>query len=416
MRTRHLLGIVLVIWIPLGYHLLADDELIAEIPLLELKYAKSTPTTDNYDINLMALSQSKPDPQSTLEKVLNYQPLADNPFQTLRLPELESLENLQHPLLCELNKTPCRKDIAAQQAALTTLLTSHSNLLQQYEALQYLTDIASAEGNDVRVDVGSVVNLEHLYALHIYQLMLQGDFSQAEYKLVTLIKQQRRFLSSAAADLRRILTINNFSQFYLPLSIELSQRSTSSLSALAGVMQPFSLNEMSGIASKQYEFVQLLELIRTPELEALKAESTSLTAKLLYKPNLTVNTLYYLHHLSALAQLGSKLDWYNFFNSPKNTNKFIKVNSLDYILSYYRNYIGGVLISTLAPIKDNFGEQMVAIDLKLYLLQPLLQSAATQAQLSFNSFALNPYNNTSVINKNGQWCYALDEDICLAAE
>ena len=231
MRTRHLLGIVLVIWIPLGYHLLADDKLIAEIPLLELKYSKSTPTTDNYDINLMALSQSKPYPQSTLEKVLNYQPPADNPFQTLRLPELESLENLQHPLMCEFDKATCRLDIATKQAELASLLAEHNTLLQQYEALQYLTDIASAEGNDVRVEVGSVVNLEHLYALHIYQLMLQGDFSQAEYKLVTLIKQQRRFLSSAAANFRRILAINNFSQFYLPLSIELSQRSTSSRGA-----------------------------------------------------------------------------------------------------------------------------------------------------------------------------------------
>ena len=81
MRTRHLLGIVLVIWIPLGYHLLADDELIEEIPLLEQQFAKGKPTVDSYDINLMALSESKPDPQGTLDKVLSYQPPADNPFQ-----------------------------------------------------------------------------------------------------------------------------------------------------------------------------------------------------------------------------------------------------------------------------------------------------------------------------------------------
>ena len=121
MRTRHLLGIVLVIWIPLGYHLLAHDELIAEIPLLEQQFAKGKPTVNSYDINLMALSESKSDPQGTLDTVLNYRPPADNPFKMLRLPEIESLENLQHPLMCEFDNLSCRLNIAAQQHELACI-------------------------------------------------------------------------------------------------------------------------------------------------------------------------------------------------------------------------------------------------------------------------------------------------------
>ncbi len=411
MRTRHLLGIVLVIWIPLGYHLLADDALITDIPLLEQKYAKSPVTADNYDINLMALSESKPAPQATLDKVLNYQPPADNPFKTLRLPEIESLENLQHPLLCEFSNVSCRLDIAAQQHELSTLLAGYNGLLKQYEALQYLTDVTSGENDQVMLGIGSVVTIEHLYALHIYQLMLQGDFSEAEYKLVTLIKQQRRFLNNAMPGLKPTLTAFNFSQFYIPLALELSQRSTGLQQGLAEVLQPFSLSELISISSKQYEFVKMLAFIRQVENSAGEVEFPSLAYRLLFKPNLSANTLYQLHHLDEIAQVNSKLGWYHFTTTRKNDDS--DVTGLSFKLSNYRNLVGATVISTLMPMYYSFDEQIFQIDLKLLLLQPLLQGDGYSEKLDFSSFALNPYDNSSVIYNNGQWCYVLKKDICL---
>lgn len=415
MRTRHLLGIVLVIWIPLGYHLLADDELIAEIPLLEQQFAKGKPTVDNYDINLMAISEIEADPISTLEQVVNYQSPADAPYQSLRLPELETLTEFNNPLLCDLSKLDCRQKIASQQTAVAQLLANHSSLLQQYEALQHLSNTESAEAYKVGVNGVAAFQLDKLYALHIYYLMLEGDNQLAEFKLIALIKQQRRFLNSDHAAIRRTLAIGNFSEHYLPLAIELSQQSDGSRAALAEVLQPFTLDEVTGIASRRYEFVQMLEWVRLPQQAAAQADIPSLSYKLLFKPNLTANTLYKLNRLADITQLNTKRDWYMFYNYPANSSMYLDANSFVFWLTNYRNFIGASYASAFLPAVDGSNQQLFETDLQLYLLQPMLLNDLDNAEIDFASFALNPYDNSSVVYNNGLWCYVLEKDICLTA-
>ena len=413
MRTRHLLGIVLVIWIPLGYHLLADDALLDEITQLEQQHAPATPTLDNYDINLMAISETEADPVGTLEQVVNYQSPTDASYESLRLPELEALTTLHSPLLCDLSELACRLDIAAKPTEVSALLARYSGLLQQYESLQHLSNIHSADTAKVSVSIMDAFQLDELYALHIYQLMLAGNMQQAESKLIALIKQQRRFLNSSHTAIRRSVVMANFSQRYLPLAIELSLRSASSRAALAGVLQPFTLDEVTGIASRRYEFTQMLVWVRLTEQAAAQADIPSLSYKLLFKPNLTVNTLYKMHSLAEITQLNTKHDWYIFYNDLTNNSKSIDTNSFAFRLANYRNFIGATYISTFLPMVDSSYQHLFETDLQLHLLQPLLLNGFDNGGPDFASFALNPYNNSSVVNIKGQWCYELEQDICL---
>ena len=101
-------------------------------------------------------------------------------------------------------------------------------------------------------------------------------------------------------------------------------------------------------------------------------------------------------------------------NSSNFLGKMSAFGTKQTVVCYTNRCFTDIFLAFMAKrIAENKGKDIYALDLQLYLLQPLLLNGFDNGGLDFASFALNPYNNSSVVNIKGQWCYELEQDICL---
>ena len=416
MKARYLLLIVLLIWLPLAYHLLLDDELQPEAAVL-VQRTIDKPTSDNYYIGVMALSEQQPQPDQILQQYLEQQPAADN-FDRLKLPQLSSLNELyQHPFFCELATDTCQQTLAGQPQRLQHFLAGFAPLLKQYEALQQLDEISPVNEHAMQVNWLDVLPLQQLYALYLYHLILQQDFTSAEVKLAQWIQQQRRFLSLPASSLTTSAIMVQFNDLYLPLAIALRASSNARLTILASSLAPLSINELTLVSTAQHELFVSWQLAQIADLQQLENSVPHLMYRLLYKPNLTLNLLYQHSQIAQLQQISSKTQWYHYASARQqllDTTDYQPSTLTTRLKQSYRNFYGAILVDILSAVPDRQLIDRSQLDLSLYLLQPLLlHDVKTQAQLQQSDFALNPYTQTTVRSHNNRWCYNLTDFICL---
>ncbi|MDP4537823.1 hypothetical protein Q3O60_16690 [Alkalimonas collagenimarina] len=392
-----------------GYKILTDEPLHPTIPSLIAPLADHQVTTANYYIQLMSLSEQGFDPASTL---LRYQQ-AEQGFQRDRLPILPGLDHIyDHPLWCSLESAECRELLQQHSTELELLLQSFSGLLASYQLLQTNTELTPIN-DQLSVNWIQLFQLQQLYALSIYQLMLQQQFIEAEQRLVDYIGQQRRLLQQPGSLLHSMQIYASLQGNMIPLVLELKKHQPGPLPKLATVLQPLSLAEVTNLPAKQGEFVSMVQLLSRVDPDIY----TQSNSHKFYKPKMTLNALFLRSGIAEAAIIQSKPELYQQLHKERDAEQdglYYPVFGFEMVRRHYRNYLGGHLVELLASSRDHSLADRIRLDSQLYLLQALLLADLTNSdELQSSDFPLNPYAGLPAQRIEHRWCYQLIWELCL---
>ncbi|MEN3157941.1 hypothetical protein ABC502_06125 [Alkalimonas sp. NCh-2] len=394
----------------LGYKILTDEPLHPSIPSLIAPLADDQTTAANYYIQLMSLSEQGFDPASTL---LRYQQ-AELGGQRDRLPILPGLAHIyDHPLWCSLETTECRELLQHHRTELEQLLSSFSELLASYQLLQTNTELTAINTNQLSINWMQLLQLQQLYALSIYQLILQQQFAEAEQRLVDYIGQQRRLLQQPGSLLHSMQIYAALQGNILPLVLELKKHQPGPLPRLAAVLQPLTLAEVTNLPAKQGEFASTVQLLSSVDPDIY----TQSNSHKWYKPKMTLNALFLRSGIAEAAMMKSKAELYQQLQLELNAEQdefYYPVDGFDMLRRHYRNYLGGQLVELLMPPKDHGLADRIRLDSQLHLLHAILLADLTGADtLQSSDFPLNPYSGLPAQRTEHRWCYQLMWALCL---
>ncbi|SEA04433.1 hypothetical protein [Alkalimonas amylolytica] len=419
MRPNCLLSIfllLLLLWLPSTYFLLVDDELRPEVPELLKITGSQRPEVDNYYIQAMRLAEPLLDEQQILQLYVSAERV-DLFTPRRRWPELDMLDALyQHPLLCELIDRECRAFLIEHEEEINQLLEDFEGMLRHYEQMQQLSNIRSIDELNVSVNWVGLLALERIYALAIFQLIQQSQLELAEQKLTVWVKQQRKLINVPSRLFVSSLFFHKVDTLFLPLAYELKQHHSGPLPELAMELTPLNHNELTALSSKKFELAETL-FVHKDAFEAQGLDGRGIWKRLMLKPNLSLNWLYQNHWDGSGTEIMDPKQWYFEVLARRSVEESTATNLLAALrskLRRYRNYVGSSVTESFIISLDMHALERIRTDSLLHLYQRYLRyDMGDIDDKSLPAFQENPYTGEPAFYHDHQWCYRLDQLICL---
>ncbi|MEE2022801.1 hypothetical protein [Alkalimonas mucilaginosa] len=391
----------------LGYKLLTDDPINPGIPPLIAELSERQVRQDNFYIQLMSLPESGGDPA----KVWRLYQQGQHDLSTERLPRLFELEDIhQHELWCSIAETACQQLLQQHSTELGLLLQSYTDLLSSYQALHSSTELTPLKSGSLSLNWRQLSSLQQLYAISIYQLILQQRHAEAELRLADYIRLTRRQLQQPTDLLQSMQIHVDWYNHVLPLVWALKKVQSEPLTQLVDALQPLSLAEVTNLPAKKAELTNQIQLLSHIDPDIL----TQSTRNTFYKPKMTLNAMYLRSGIADASQVSSKAMLYQQWLDEQPDQHYVSLGSVEMLKRYYRNYLGGHLVELFASFPDRSLYDRIRLDSKLYILQTLLliDHSAMQA-LKPENFPVNPYNGALAEYTTQGWCYRLKQEVCL---
>lgn len=429
------IGIFVSIIIVVGiYHLYVDDELNPEAKKWIEYYSKPANLEGNVFIGLISLSPSSAISTAQAKELYKAK------LGEIRKGSLDYLHQLKYPnvsglsdiygtneaYFCEFNKESCLSETAKNRAVLETIINKLTNVTEHYRALSKLTNFEPLNSIATEPDWDSLIPIQRLAFLEVYFHILDNDLELAALQLSQLISLDRKFLRAATEGVFHVVPIVNFELYYQPLLIKLKEQNFVDWEVFSDVLNPLSFEDISmnrmwlimfsqGTRALQFKYI-------AERAEGIGHSLHGFQAQIKYKENMTLNSMFEYQKLQLIPDNAKKENLISLVDiADRNANAHSEKlrneikNMFWFTIKNYRNIIGSFLKVTALPKFLNLYEEKFKLDLRLLLLNIIINEDKEAIASIINSEKYkNPYTGESPKLLASQVCYQLSEgDICI---
>ena len=414
-------------------HLFTDDQLNPQAQEWLDYYFKEPNLEQNAYIELIALGIDNEssydiaknkylDSVSQIEKgFLDYDKQLKYPL-IIGLPEI-----FDDPKYCSLDEDGCFQQLQENQKLILSDISIIKDKLQKfrkiatYDNFDFINSISTEPTFDMSV-------FYRLSGIQAYYLINDGDMNQAASIIANLIKLERKFLQTSSDAVFLVSPIVNFKVVYQPLIEELYARGFNRWDEIKSVLKPLDIKEISMNKMWLQMFADGTRALKFSYIAESSLDKNSFyqeyQARLKYKENMTLNDLFSHTQLqlinenldkSELAEeikIVSERSELAYEQIKKDMDNLIWIS-----IKNYRNVVGTLLRLTATPRILNLYEDKISMDLRILLLNALIQSQDKPIQDIVNSPEfINPYTGRELSIGENKICYQIDEPICINRE
>jgi len=358
-----------------------DDELSDETKaLLRLTPQVSDSPAFIYSLGMFAASDDNP---AVVGKSLlrEYQKQAlDESYQVNEYPQTQQLPLPTGELFCRFQEDECLSKLFHAHYDIAALNKKHAVLLQRqttfYDFSEYatLTKPLVIERIPPLQYFSTAVRLQLLNAIELHH---RGSSQQAMLDLNTLLSQLRHVLALQDTLIGKMLFLHKLSDVVDVMAV-IYQNSDILVDEIANL----SVTEKSLSQTFSREFTMHYNTVKglagQPEFFKKGVEVPKWIARLVYKPNMTIN---------AEAPFFTRLVQMSGFSHIQFVTEIAQGNEVDLPPISFRNYLGSVLANIAMPSFDSYIARILDFDAKLVLLNHLDKDLA---------MAPNPYYKKAI--------------------
>lgn len=417
------LGFVCAIIIAVGSHFLLSDETIhpvaqewMENPITAIDLNKSVIP----DLTIMTVDGVEGREEEVIKLNSIIERLDGHDNEEISWPNIEDLEWLaEKKYICSIANKRCLRFILDKRKKLGAMNKKFSYLIFDYLSLDdrtqfYIPDSILLEINSDQLEV-----LSNLTAYEIIYDFAAGRLTEAHYKLSHLVSLDRKIVTQSNAILWRHQSLRNISKVVIPIIDYVAENQPAELLKIMQLFPTLTNTEVSKSDYYKRRFRHNIERTQLFLYESLEVNEIPYSTDLMFKPNQTINTVYFQYH-SALLDIDSKKTDLLIKNkvlkelenqridSYKNTNIFIEM------IKNVRNLKAQSALNFLYFDSLENYDDVIKLDTKLSLIRyKLAQLMAKDDQMVNPQGYLNPYNGAEPINVDGDLCYQMSELVCI---
>ncbi len=411
-------------------HLTTDDPLQPEAEAWLQYFSQQPDLQQNAYIALIALGMKSPNPyDEAISLYLDSVEKVDDNFLlgTLKYPQIADLPDYgANPHLCWMEEDGCIEQLLAHRDGIEQVLLRLDPILKSFMAISNLHNFDVINTAATEPDFETLSSLFKFSSLKILLLIEQGELDRAAKMLAELAHLDRKFLKTNTELMHSILPVINYQTIYLPLVAQLLQYGFKQWHLLEPLMTPLSNDEISMNRIWKKEFADGVQGLRFDHIAGGIRQRGNyfheLKARIIYKENMTFNTLYKFTEMQLIPDGLQKSEMIPAFKLAKQRVDLaadrLRAESDNLywsMIKNYRNVVGHILAMTAAPRILDIYQERVSIDLRILLMKALIKAQDKPiAELLLMPEFMNPYTGAAPEIEGGRLCYQMDEPICVA--
>ncbi|MFY8274785.1 hypothetical protein AAEU32_11740 [Pseudoalteromonas sp. SSDWG2] len=325
---------------------------------------------------------------------------------------------------CYLGDELCTEHLLQNRVALEASLSQFEGLLQRFVAVSEFNNFTPLNSVHVFIEYDNYSALSAMVGAKALFLIDEHKFDEAATLINRLAILDRKLLRAKVSLIADMAFTSNYNLLYEPLIQKLLKTKFDNWHLLWQVLQPLSIGEISYNHSLLRQSITFLNSFES-ELNVDKQQSDLWLGEdktsYLYKRNITRNYLYKTINSQLLPYDVSKETLLEAITLAQSANGQIQNErkmargSNWRLLKYFRNIIGYQFVELTLPTPLDFGENLVSVDLEIYLLQALIQAKREGLESVITEPLLkNPYTGEGASFVDNRLCYRFDDDdVCL---
>ncbi|TRY32622.1 hypothetical protein [Aliiglaciecola sp. M165] len=430
MRSRTIVLITLAVFIAAIYYFFSDEKLNPEAQKWIEYYSKPANLDKNIFIEFIALGS---DSENAYELAVNrYEDSVKhikNGFvddeRLITYPEIPGYFDFhENSLFCTFDEEKCFEQLKLNRSKIEPTINLHAQRIKKLISLSELSNFSHINSMATQQDLNQLRFMFNIAAIDTYNAYLDKDHTTVSQNLSSLIHIDRKLMEHSGKGSFFISFIVNVQALYIPIIQHLIASDFNQWQQLRNQLPPLSMEELSNNQMHINMFADGYHSLKFESIANQIEENSHLnrmTAKLRYKENATNNRLYErLQYdliespeksvlLEELTEKGIEREKH--YDSWRSISKHMFLIPL----MNPRNIVGSILATTIAPRFLDIYDDAIEADLKLYLLNILieLEHNGIERILEKDQYT-NPYTGEKPFTENGSLCYQMEEPICLA--
>ncbi|WP_444928895.1 hypothetical protein ACJJIF_13625 [Microbulbifer sp. SSSA002] len=371
-----------------------DDDLSKEsIDLIERTHGKNTSESYLYLHGIFASEEE--DPISVGSQLLSeYRKLdTDDTYEIIEYPDSKKIASPTGKDFCQVWEDDCLKHLFSSQLNIENLLSEHHVLVSRvdrfFEFNEYTT-LSKPTIHELFPPYQYIAAANRIKTLEAIAAYRGGDAQKALDSLSLQFSKLRRSMKLQDNLIGKLVFLMKLSEIVDVMSIILSNCDTK-----ARLIPSLSQTEKSFymIAAREFgmSYYIFKNLDKNPEFFSLDGKFPGWLTRIVYKPNMTINSITPIYSdLERLTQL-----------SPADFAKQIEfANNTPLSTSKLRNYIGSALVS-ISPEYTEYAGKFHDFEAKLALYNQL-----HHLKLEIGNMTNPYYENEAPKNSNGSLCFS----------
>ena len=368
-----------------------DDDLSnGSISLIERIEAPGMSESYLYLTGIFA--NNKEDPIDVgLKLIKEYKQLdADQDYNIIEYPQSKKIRLPNGKEFCGVEEEGCLEFLFSSGVDVNRLLLDHQLLIHRSNEFLQFTEfktLSKPTPHEYYPPYQYIVKAERIKTLDSIDLYLNGEKNQAIDSLYLQFSKIRRSMSMQDNLIGRLVFLSKLSEIIDVMSIILtdSEMEYENIPSLTLAEKSFYM-----ISAREFgiSYYTLKELDRNPEFFEMGGNTPGWLTRIIYKPNMTINSIASTYHeLDRLSRL-SQIDF---------VSEIEKNNEVTPQTSKLRNYAGNILIG-LGPNYNKYVARFFDFDAKLAVFN--------QRYNNKSNAIFNPYDKDEIlIESKGSLCF-----------
>jgi len=304
-----ILGFLCAIIIAIGGHFLLSDETIHPIaqewmenPIAAIDLNESVIP----DLTIMTVDGVEGREEEVIKLKSIIERLDGHDNEEIDWPNIEDLEWLaEKKYICSIANERCLRFILDKRKKLGAMNKKFSYLIFDYLSLDDRTQFYIPDSILLDINSDQLEVLSNLTAYEIIYDFAAGRLTQAHYKLSHLVSLDRKIVTQSNAILWRHQSLRNISKVVIPIIDYVAENQPEELLKIMRLFPTLTITEVSKSDYYKRRFRRTIERTQLFLYEPLEVSEVPYSIDLLFKPNQTINTVYFQYH-SALLDIDSK--------------------------------------------------------------------------------------------------------------
>lgn len=417
------LGFVCAIIIAVGSHFLLSDETVH--PVAQEWMKNPIPAIDLNESVIADLTVMTVDGVEGREKeVIRLKSMIEKPAgynnEEINWPNIEDIGWLaEKKYICSIANERCLHFILDKRKKLGAMNKKFSYLIFDYLSLDDRAQFYIPESLHLNVNADQLEVLNNLTAYEIIYDFAAGRLTEAHYKLSHLVSLDRKIITQSNAILWRGQSLRNISKIVIPIIEYVAENQSAELPRILQLFPALTHAEISKSDYYKRRFRNSIERTQRFLPELLEISEFWYSTDLLFKPNETINTVFFQYQSSFLGTNFKKTDFLrqNKMFKEIDNQRMDNFENTNFFIKMIKNVRNLKAQSALSFLDFEFVERyddVIELDIKLSLIRyKLAQLMAKDEQVVNLRDYLNPYNGTEPTNVDGDFCYQMSEMVCI---
>lgn len=426
------LPIVLIAVVGFLWHLATDDPLDTEARLWIQYFSKTPNLNQNAYLSLIALGKqgSTPYEDATAEYLASVSMIQKGLLdydKQLKYPKIDRLPNYDNEeIYCSLEEKGCFNQLLENKDVITLQMAQFDSILSRFLDISTLSNFDFLDSIATEPDLSVLTNLFRFMGIKILFLIDDGEHRKAASMLASLVKLDRTFSLTSSEAVFIVLPIVHYETIYMPLVELLVKSGFKDWDLIKPVLKPLSVDEISMNKMWLRLFADGTRALKVEYLADEPSKNDGLLheflARVKYKENMTINTLFGMTKNQLIPESTNKSNLFSEYlladerDQQANEERKKELENITWSsIKNYRNVVGHLLTLTANARLLNLYEDMVITDLRILLLNVLIQSGERPLNEIIKDPALaNPYTNEPPTLEGSNICYMLKETTCIS--